>query len=100
MLRAGYILDFYFTNVRIAIEIDGPIHERQREYDKQRDARLRKRRITVVRFTNDEVFADPDALAKKVVNMVKGRMPKQRKLNKHQRRLKRKRELEASRIHH
>lgn len=91
-LRYGYILDFYFPNVKIAVEIDGPIHEKQREYDKRRDARLRKKGITVVRFTNDEVFTDDVSLAEKVVYMVKGRTPKRWKLSSHQRYIKRKQE--------
>ena len=89
-LKCGYILDFYFTNVRIAVEIDGPIHETRRDYDKRRDARLKKKRITVIHFTNDEVFAGDEVLAEKVVRIVKSRIPKRRKLSSYQRYIERK----------
>ncbi|QQR61336.1 DUF559 domain-containing protein [Candidatus Uhrbacteria bacterium] len=52
-----YVLDFYCPKTRLAIEIDGPIHEeRDTEcYDKERDAFLQAHNIHVLRFTNEEL---------------------------------------------
>jgi very-short-patch-repair endonuclease len=51
-----YIIDFYFKEVKIAIEIDGGIHDRQIAYDDRRDEFLKKiYGITVIRLKNEEV---------------------------------------------
>ena len=53
---AGFIVDFYCHRARLAIEIDGEVHENQVDYDLQRDEALRQHDISVVRFTNAEVM--------------------------------------------
>jgi very-short-patch-repair endonuclease len=52
-----YVLDFYCPKLRLAIEIDGPIHEEtgSRVYDRERDAFLQAHNIHVLRFTNEEL---------------------------------------------
>jgi len=40
------------------VEIDGPIHEQQREYDAERDDYLKDRGLTVVRFSVDRINHD------------------------------------------
>lgn len=63
MMR-GYILDFYCPVVRIAVEVDGSAHDGREKKDETRDAVLRKQvGIVTVRFTNEEVLADPDKIA-------------------------------------
>lgn len=52
----GFIVDFWCGRLRLAIEVDGPIHLERREYDRRRDAALSKSHVTVLRFTNAEVF--------------------------------------------
>ncbi|HEY3397923.1 MAG TPA: endonuclease domain-containing protein [Armatimonadota bacterium] len=52
----GFIVDFYCHRVCLAIEVDGTVHDKRQEYDRQRDAVLGGRGITVLRFTNDQVF--------------------------------------------
>ena len=55
-----YIADFYCAELRLVIEIDGEVHdtERQREYDSIRTQELEGRRLTVLRFRNEEVAED------------------------------------------
>src|SRR5438105_4830960 len=36
----GFIVDFYCHSVRLIIELDGPVHEKQIESDRERDAAL------------------------------------------------------------
>lgn len=51
-----YIVDFVCVERRLVIEIDGGQHAEQVEYDRQRDAWLRNRGYTVLRFWNNEVL--------------------------------------------
>ncbi len=51
----GFILDFYCHELRLGIEVDGPIHLKQKEYDQARQEIIESKNITVVRITNDEV---------------------------------------------
>ncbi len=51
-----YIADFYCHEAKIVIEIDGKIHENQKEYDTNRDTEMQQKWITVFRFTNEEVL--------------------------------------------
>jgi very-short-patch-repair endonuclease len=50
-----FILDFYCPSKRLAIEIDGGVHNNTYEYDKERTQFLNHCNIRVIRFTNDEV---------------------------------------------
>ena len=62
----GYIVDFYCHSAGVVVEIDGPIHQRQAEYDEARDRVLTKRGLTVLRFTNEEVRGAIDEVVKKI----------------------------------
>lgn len=63
IVNKGYIPDFYFGGAKTIVEVDGPIHERQKEYDKHRDQVFLAAGIVTHRVTNDEVLSDPDAVA-------------------------------------
>jgi very-short-patch-repair endonuclease len=52
----GYIVDFYCEAARLVVEVDGPIHERQTDYDVERGRVLSAYGITVLRVSNDEVM--------------------------------------------
>ena len=51
----GFIVDFYCPELRLALEIDGPVHESERQtgYDEERDRALAVAGITVMRVRND-----------------------------------------------
>ena len=51
----GFIVDFYCHAAKLVIEVDGPIHEDQREYDTARDEVLMWRALRVVRFSNEAI---------------------------------------------
>ena len=54
--RTGfYIADFYCSEKKLAIELDGLIHTFQIDYDKARDVIMNELGLTVLRITNDEV---------------------------------------------
>lgn len=51
-----YIVDFLCVECRLVIEVDGPIHETQQEYDQEREAVLRQKGYRVLRLMNDDVI--------------------------------------------
>ena len=56
----GFIVDFYCHRVGLVIEIDGPIHQSNRDYDKNREKVLKDRELCILRFTNQEVIEQLD----------------------------------------
>ena len=65
---AGFILDFYCVEEKLAIEVDGPVHDSQAESDSERDRTLAALGIHTLRFKNEEVVKDIGAVLKKIVN--------------------------------
>src|SRR6266704_1352602 len=57
---AGFIVDFYCPELRLALEIDGRQHSdsTQSEYDAARTARLELRGLRVIRIRNDLLRED------------------------------------------
>jgi very-short-patch-repair endonuclease len=54
----GYIADFYSSEARLVIEIDGGYHDSMKEQDAKRDAVMRSYGLQVIRFRNEEVLGD------------------------------------------
>ena len=50
-----FIADFYCSELKLIIELDGNIHEDRKEYDSERDLKLLKKGIYVVRIKNEEL---------------------------------------------
>jgi very-short-patch-repair endonuclease len=63
-----FIVDFYCHEYKLAIEIDGEVHqiEEIHEYDLNRSAELEKFGINVIRFTNDQVLNNIDIVILKI----------------------------------
>jgi very-short-patch-repair endonuclease len=53
-----FVLDFYCDEARLAVEVDGPTHAEQVEYDHWRDERLLERGIRTLRLPADLVERD------------------------------------------
>ena len=53
-----FIVDFVSLPKRLVIEVDGDIHDLQKEEDAARTQRLKELGFEVIRFTNDEVLRD------------------------------------------
>ncbi|MBU0671295.1 endonuclease domain-containing protein [Patescibacteria group bacterium] len=51
----GYILDFYCPKLKVAIEVDGKIHERQKGKDTLRQQIIERKQIKFFRITSDEI---------------------------------------------
>ena len=56
-----YIVDFYCHRLRLVVEIDGSIHDLKhiKEYDKKREARIKELGLSVLRFSNEDIFYNP-----------------------------------------
>ena len=61
-----FILDFYCHAHRLIIEIDGGIHQQQKDYDESRTEWLTQRDFKVIRFTNEEVLNDIETVLRKI----------------------------------
>ncbi len=68
-----FITDFVCLSKKVIIEIDGKIHEFQKEKDKQRTIRLNNLGYEVIRFTNDEVLNSPYQVAQKIKTYLNNR---------------------------
>jgi very-short-patch-repair endonuclease len=52
----GFIVDFYCHAAGLAVELDGPVHENQADYDMERDRVLATYGVRVLRVKNQKVF--------------------------------------------
>ncbi len=61
----GFFFDFFCAKARLAIEIDGLIHDtlKQALHDERRDAWMLEKGIVTYRIPASEVMADPDEAA-------------------------------------
>jgi very-short-patch-repair endonuclease len=68
-----YILDFYCHKMKLAIEVDGAVHNDKEvaAYDMVRTKNLNDNGITVLRFTNDEVEKNIKSIIQKIKDWVK-----------------------------
>lgn len=57
-----YIIDFYCPELKLAIELDGEVHDspEQKEYDKVRQEYLEAFGITFIRIKNEEFLGNPN----------------------------------------
>ena len=57
-----YIPDFYCHKAKLVIEADGGIHLLKKDYDKNRDEVLQALGLTTLRFENDQIINDTQAV--------------------------------------
>ena len=59
-----FVADFYCDNKKTVIELDGPIHENNLEYDQFRDAEMMNLGLNILRIKNEELQKLNDVLKK------------------------------------
>ena len=69
-----YVLDFYCPRLKLAIEVDGEIHDVKVEYDEGRSAEMEKFGILIIRFTNHEVENSIQNVINKIETIVNDRL--------------------------
>ena len=67
---ADYVLDFYCHECKLAIELDGGIHnlKENKQYDIARTNVLNEFQITVLRFRNEEVINNVESVLKRIAD--------------------------------
>ncbi|MFZ4739980.1 MAG: leucine--tRNA ligase [Bacteroidales bacterium] len=67
---SNYIADFVCLSKKLIIEVDGKIHEQQKEQDAERTLELEKIGFEVIRFTNEEIINNID----NVIDTIKSKL--------------------------
>ena len=62
----NYIPDFVALTCRLIVEVDGKIHNYQKEYDEDRTILLKQRGFRIIRFTNDQVLNNIDWVVEEI----------------------------------
>ena len=65
-----FIADFYCHEAKLVVELDGKIHELQKEFDDFRSSIIETLGITVIRFRNEEVLENIEEVIKKVKELL------------------------------
>jgi len=69
-----FIVDFVCFERRVIVEVDGGQHAEQVHYDKQRTRWLEAQGYRVLRFWNNDVLANTEAVAQAVLDAVEKRI--------------------------
>lgn len=64
-----YIVDFYCPAKRLVVEVDGGQHneDKVKAYDDKRSTYLKERGIKIIRFWNNDVFENLDAVVDEIL---------------------------------
>lgn len=66
-----YIADFYNHENRLVVEVDGKIHEKQKEYDLNRENFLKTNGYKVIRFKNDDIKSNMEIVLETILKNTK-----------------------------
>jgi very-short-patch-repair endonuclease len=66
-----YFADFVCEAAKVVVELDGPAHEGQEDYDTRRTEVLELFGYLVLRFPNERVLVDPGAVAEEVLAVLR-----------------------------
>jgi len=68
-----FVIDFYCTELKLAVELDGIVHEilEQKDYDKAGHKYFETYGIKFVRITNEEFLGNPNKAFLKIENAIK-----------------------------
>jgi very-short-patch-repair endonuclease len=72
-----FILDFFCSDARLAVEVDGEAHSRgdRPRRDEERDAWFLEAGVETFRIAAAEVLRDTDAVVRAIVAQATGRLP-------------------------
>ncbi len=71
----GFIVDFYCHQAGLVIEVDGPIHEQQKQADGERTRALTDHGLKVIRFSNQEVMNNIQQVLKMILTQLESDSP-------------------------
>jgi very-short-patch-repair endonuclease len=64
-----FVADFYCAKAKLAVEIDGPVHNTLKARDLQRDRWLNTHGVFVLRITNREWIEEPEAVLEAILEI-------------------------------
>jgi very-short-patch-repair endonuclease len=64
----GFVVDFYCHELRLIIEIDGRVHEKQKNYDALRQTLIEEIGFSFIRITNEEINMNINILLDAIEN--------------------------------
>ncbi len=70
-----FIVDFYCPAGKLVIEIDGGIHESQKDYDQIREMDLEEMGYHIMRFENEMVLKNTNWVLKEILSVLSSSMP-------------------------
>jgi very-short-patch-repair endonuclease len=73
---ASYILDFYCHRLKLAIEVDGSIHQKKdvKENDEIRQRQLEEEGLSFIRFTNDQIILRLEGVIQQIESYLQRRL--------------------------
>ena len=71
----SFVVDFYSTELRLAIEVDGESHIKQtsQEYDRERQSFIEQFGFVFLRFTNNDVYKNLNRVMLRIMEVVEER---------------------------
>ncbi|MDP2207974.1 MAG: endonuclease domain-containing protein [Bacteroidota bacterium] len=68
-----FVIDFYAPEIKLAVEIDGEVHDLpgQKDYDKDRQEYIEEFGIKFIRITNEELLGNPNSAFEKIESEIK-----------------------------
>jgi len=70
-----FIPDFFCNELKIAIELDGKIHESQKKYDHEREEVLQTKKLVLLRFKNEEITNNINSFMIKLKRYIDAEFP-------------------------
>ena len=70
----GFIVDFFCHAAKLVVELDGAVHNEQREYDAERDQILAARGLLLLRFPNSSLEPDIQVVLDKILTIAYKRL--------------------------
>ena len=67
----NYIVDFFCHEYSLILEVDGKVHDHQKDYDEIREQFLRSKGYRIIRITNQEVKDNLNLLLEKIRDVIK-----------------------------
>lgn len=77
-----FVPDFYCREEKLVIELDGKIHDYQKERDYRRDEILKQHRLKVLRFKSEELYSDINEVLERIKAEFSDQEMRFRKVNK------------------
>ena len=71
VILRGWIVDFYAPEYDLIIEVDGSIHDHQKEHDRIREDSLVRNGYCMLRFSNQMVIGNPGSVVETIYTTMK-----------------------------